>query len=565
MNTKNIFRAALSMTAAFMMTACSSDDINKVTPQSEGRIIPFEATVSGGALTRAAVDDDNQTLKFATGDKLYISGTNIKGVLDILTGTGTVSATFSGNLTYTGSGSPASDLALTATLVSAQQSDGTEIAVNANTGAVTLNYPTAAYCANVATAVQKYSNLTGTSTYGNRNFTLDQQTAFLNFVITFNDDTPAGATLSAVVSNGGSALCTANVTSVTESNNVVAKFVLPVAKGTTLSSATVMMDEKTVLAITDATLDGKVYNVNKTMVAVAEVTTAPTATTGDIIEGSTTTLVTAGKASGGTMMYAVTTTNTKPTSTEDFSDKVPTAASLAAGTYYVWYYAKADVDHTDSEISASGIAVIVKAATVAVTSVTLDKTELALTVGDAVVQLTATVAPEDATDKTVTWTSDKPAVATVDATGKVTAVAAGEATITAQAGDKTATCKVTVTKAPATITTAPTATTGDIIECSTTALVTAGKASGGTMMYAVTTTNKKPTSTEGFSATVPTAASLAAGTYYIWYYAKADADHTDSEISVSGIAVTVKAKPGVNSLDPFEDGGDPLPSLVDES
>ena len=44
----------------------------------------------------------------------------------------------------------------------------------------------------------------------------------------------------------------------------------------------------------------------------------------------------------------------------------------------------------------------------------------------------------------MTWTSDKPAVATVDATGKVTAVAGGEATITAKAGDKTATCKVTV-------------------------------------------------------------------------------------------------------------------------
>ena len=180
-------------------------------------------------------------------------------------------------------------------------------------------------------------------------------------------------------------------------------------------------------------------------------------------------------------------------------------------------------------------------------------------------KLLGEVYPSDGTDPTITWTSSHPYVATVDANGTVHAVAAGEATITAQAGDKTATCKVTVTKAPATITTAPTATTGDIIECSTTALVTAGKASGGTMMYAVTTTNKKPTSTEGFSATVPTAASLAAGTYYIWYYAKADADHTDSEISVSGIAVTVKAKPGVNSLDPFEDGGDPLPSLVDES
>jgi len=44
----------------------------------------------------------------------------------------------------------------------------------------------------------------------------------------------------------------------------------------------------------------------------------------------------------------------------------------------------------------------------------------------------------------VTWTSDKPEVATVDANGKVTAVAEGEATITAQAGDKTATCKVIV-------------------------------------------------------------------------------------------------------------------------
>ena len=86
-------------------------------------------------------------------------------------------------------------------------------------------------------------------------------------------------------------------------------------------------------------------------------------------------------------------------------------------------------------------------AAIVVTSVTLDKTELALTVGDAAVQLKATVAPDNATDKTVTWTSDKPAVATVDATGKVTAVAVGEAIITAQAGDKTATCKVTV-KAP---------------------------------------------------------------------------------------------------------------------
>ena len=80
-------------------------------------------------------------------------------------------------------------------------------------------------------------------------------------------------------------------------------------------------------------------------------------------------------------------------------------------------------------------------------SVTLGKTELALVVNEADVTLTATVKPDDATDKTVTWTSDKPAVATVNANGTVHAVAEGEATITATAGDKTATCKVTVTAA----------------------------------------------------------------------------------------------------------------------
>ena len=90
--------------------------------------------------------------------------------------------------------------------------------------------------------------------------------------------------------------------------------------------------------------------------------------------------------------------------------------------------------------------VTVKTATVAVTSVTLDKTELALTVGDAAVQLTATVKPDNATNADVDWTSSDVSVATVDGSGLVAAVAEGTATITAKAGDKTATCTVTVSK-----------------------------------------------------------------------------------------------------------------------
>ena len=349
------------MTAVLIMTACSSNDLNSL--QGPATTIPYTVTVNGGnATTRATVENDHKTLHFAAGDKLYVTGTNISGVLVIASGTGTASATFSGNLNYTGSGSPASDLSLTASLVSAQQTVGKEVNVN-EAGVVTLNYPTTAYCADVATAVQQYSDLKGTSTYGNRTFTLSQQTAFLDFVITLSGTTTSGTSCSAVVSNGGSILCTANVTPATENNKVVAKFVLPVAANTSLSSANVKLGDNSPVSFGEGeTLEGKVYYVKETAsVPSATVTTAPTATTGDIIAGSTTALVAAGTASGGTMMYKVTTANTKPTSTEGFSATVPTAEPLAAGTYYVWYYAKADDSHIDSEISASGVEVTVKA------------------------------------------------------------------------------------------------------------------------------------------------------------------------------------------------------------
>ena len=83
--------------------------------------------------------------------------------------------------------------------------------------------------------------------------------------------------------------------------------------------------------------------------------------------------------------------------------------------------------------------------TVLVAGITLDKTELDMTIDDEPVTLTAKVTPEGATDKIVTWSSSNEKVATVDANGKVTAVGNGEAKITATAGGKTATCTVKVT------------------------------------------------------------------------------------------------------------------------
>ncbi|MCR5419066.1 MAG: leucine-rich repeat protein [Lachnospiraceae bacterium] len=78
-----------------------------------------------------------------------------------------------------------------------------------------------------------------------------------------------------------------------------------------------------------------------------------------------------------------------------------------------------------------------------VSGISLNKSVLNLAKG-ASDTLTATVSPMDATDKSVTWKTSNAAVATVSA-GKVTAVGAGKATITATAGGKSATCEVTVT------------------------------------------------------------------------------------------------------------------------
>ena len=79
-----------------------------------------------------------------------------------------------------------------------------------------------------------------------------------------------------------------------------------------------------------------------------------------------------------------------------------------------------------------------------VEGITLDKTEGILTAGNTVT-LNATVLPEEIADETiVTWTSSDEKVATVDENGKVTAIAAGEATITATAGEESANYEVTV-------------------------------------------------------------------------------------------------------------------------
>lgn len=86
-----------------------------------------------------------------------------------------------------------------------------------------------------------------------------------------------------------------------------------------------------------------------------------------------------------------------------------------------------------------------KTTVISVENITLSKTSATLEIGETL-ELTATISPNNATQKTITWTSSNPNIATVS-NGKITAISAGTVNITATAGDKTATCVLEVKEA----------------------------------------------------------------------------------------------------------------------
>lgn len=116
----------------------------------------------------------------------------------------------------------------------------------------------------------------------------------------------------------------------------------------------------------------------------------------------------------------------------NFSIEIPLRASSSQYPYCYVYGAEIEVTYT--------------AETVHPSSVSVSPATASIEVGETV-QLTETVLPSNATDKSVTWQSSNTAVATVGADGLVTGVSAGSATITVTTvdGGFTATCAVTVT------------------------------------------------------------------------------------------------------------------------
>ena len=196
-----------------------------------------------------------------------------------------------------------------------------------------------------------------------------------------------------------------------------------------------------------ATITVKTTDGSKTATCAVTVSATTVSVTGVTLNKSTTTIEVGGTETLTPTVAPAGATNQNVTWSSDNTDIATVDASgkvtgVSAGT------ATITVTTEDGSKTAT-CAVTVSATTVAVTGVSLNKAETTIAV-DAFEVLTPTITPEGATNQNVTWGSDKTDIATVDASGKVTGVSAGTATITVttEDGGKTATCAVTVTAAP---------------------------------------------------------------------------------------------------------------------
>lgn len=121
----------------------------------------------------------------------------------------------------------------------------------------------------------------------------------------------------------------------------------------------------------------------------------------------------------------------------------PSVATISGGDISALSPGTATITVRGQDVSASAEVIVIDP--YAVTGVTLDRTTLSLQMGQTAT-LTATVAPEDARDKSVTWTTGDTSVATVDQNGKITPVAPGTTLVTVITNDGsfTASCALTV-------------------------------------------------------------------------------------------------------------------------
>jgi len=229
----------IAVSLALIVALCSCRKEERALPSDQAyTVIHYTATVNSGLNTRASLTDDKQYI-FEQGDRLFItSGENMYGFLTLVSGIGSTSATFEGDLTCVDDFEPTDATSLSATLVSIND----RIHTCASGKITATSYPDDELASSFADAVSKYSEFTATSTYADQTFTLAQQSSFLLFdvALPYGEDASTDATV--VLKNGETNLISASAGKITVGGVVVASFVAAFPSETDFSNASVTVN-----------------------------------------------------------------------------------------------------------------------------------------------------------------------------------------------------------------------------------------------------------------------------------------------------------------------------------
>ena len=219
---------------------------------------------------------------------------------------------------------------------------------------------------------------------------------------------------------------------------------LTIPSGSSLNANGKLTNDGTINVQDGGKLEGTPTSGSGTVVNAPTITVQPTNQT--VTEGQTASFTVTATGENPTYQWSQSTDQGKSW-TEISGATGSTYTTAATTTSMSGYQYRCVVSNSAGSVTSSAATLTVNAATVPVTGVSLTPASLSLFTGDTAT-LTATVTPENADNKTVTWESSDTSVATVDENGTVTAVGAGTATITVttEDGNKTATCTVTVTR-----------------------------------------------------------------------------------------------------------------------
>ncbi len=268
----------------------------------------------------------------------------------------------------------------------------------------------------------------------------------LKITETLPTPTPTGDNSSGIVFDGTEGTVYGNVT-LDKSLTINEGETLTVPDGSSLTSNDKLTNNGTILVESGGTLTGDPGGI---------IVTAPTITTQpadqEVTVGQTAEFTVA--ATGENLSYQWQYRNDNGTNWNYITGATGNSYTTDAATLEMNNYQyQCVVSNSAGSVTSDPVTLTVKS--VPVTGVTLGTDKLELFTGESQT-LTATVAPNNATNKNVTWGSNNPDVATVEG-GTVTAVKAGEAiiTVTTAEGNYTATCTVTVTDKTYTITADP--------------------------------------------------------------------------------------------------------------